>query len=124
VGRGGDGTGTGDGAAAALVQVVESPPSPLPAPPVVVAARVLSYVQPRYPESARDRGIEGVVRCECDVLCDGSVGDVRVVESSGFASLDAAAVAVVKRWTFAAATSDGVAFESTITLPAIRFRLQ
>jgi TonB family protein len=46
------------------------------------------------------------------------------VQSSGVAAFDDAAVAAVRKWRFAAATLDGVAFASTIALPAIRFRLE
>ena len=91
---------------------------------VRVDARMLAYSQPEYPEWARDRGLEGSVRVEVEILADATVGAVRVAQSSGVAAFDDAAVAAVRKWRFAAATLDGVAFASTITLPAIRFRLE
>jgi protein TonB len=106
--------------------VAEAEPAPAPTrpPAVLVRARMLSYSPPEYPEWARDRGLEGFVRVEVEVLADAAVGRVRVVESSGVAAFDDAAVAAVRKRRFAAATLDGVASASTITLPAIRFRLE
>ena len=123
-GRGGSGNGTVAGAvppAPAPEPVVEAPPPP---PPVRISARLLGYETPRYPESARDRGFEGAVRLRVEVLEDATVGEVRVVESSGLAALDDAAIDAVKSWRFAAATVDGVRVRSTIALPPIRFRLE
>jgi TonB family protein len=133
IGRGRRGaTGAGDGVA--LHADAASPPPPVPPPalvveppprePVRVAARVVSYEEPRYPLAARERQIEGVVRLEAEVLADASVGDVHVLVSSGSRLLDEAAVAAVRRWTFAPATVDGVAVASVLALPAIRFRMQ
>ena len=48
------------------------------------------------------------------MLADGTAGDVRVLESSGTESLDAAAVAAVRRWKFAPATVGGDAVESVL----------
>lgn len=120
-GRGGEATGV---AAAAAVEeprrgpVVEVAPAPL----VRVDARVVSYEEPRYPDSARRRREEGVVRVEVDVFVDGSLGDVRVVASSGSTSLDEAAIAAVRRWRFAPARVGGEPVASTLALPPIRFR--
>src|SRR5262249_51234337 len=103
-GRGGEAPG-GLAAAAPPRDGIERAPAvdETPAPVIRVDARVVSYEQPRYPESARRRCEQGVVRVEVDVLADGTLGDVRVVESSGSESLDAAAAASVRRWKFAAA---------------------
>jgi protein TonB len=118
--------GTPAGVAAAVAAPVEDPaPVALePAPVARVAARVVSYEEPRYPESARQRREQGVVRVEIEVLADGTAGDVRVVESSGSALLDAAAAAAVRRWKFAPATVGGEPVPSALALPPIRFRLQ
>jgi len=122
-GRGGVGTG-GDGGVSGLVAApaaVAPPPPPLP---VRAEARVLEYVEPHYPDAARRRGLEGVVRVEVDLSADGEVTDVRVVESSGVASFDESALKAVRKWTFAAATLDGAGVATTLALPAIRFRLE
>jgi TonB family protein len=63
---------------------------------------------PRYPALAQERGLEGEVVLKIEVLADGRVGDVYVVSSSGFPSLDDAALAAVKGWTFYPATRDNV----------------
>ena len=132
IGRGRKGaTGIGDGTA---LHAPVAPPPPAPAPePVVpppppreperVAAQVVSYTEPRYPESARVRQIEGVVRLEVEILEDASVGEIRVIESSGSRLLDDSAVASVRKWHFAPATVDGTPVRSVVTLRPIRFRL-
>ncbi|MDR1613508.1 MAG: energy transducer TonB [Planctomycetota bacterium] len=61
-------------------------------------ARVLEAVRKKlseyvfYPEQARRLGIEGTVTLFVELAADGRVEDVRVVESSGHAILDNAAV--------------------------------
>jgi len=129
-GRRADGRGAGGVVAAqsdgpaeyATQKTIADEPAPRAA--VRVAARLVAYAAPRYPEVARERDLEGVVRVEADVRADGTVADVRVVRSSGVAAFDDAAVSAVRSWTFAPATIDGVAVASTIDLPAIRFRLE
>jgi protein TonB len=118
--------GTSSGVAAAVAARVEEPAPVVeePTPVVRIAARVVSYEEPQYPESARQRREQGVVRVEVEVLADGTAGDVRVVESSGSNALDAAAVAGVRRWKFAPATVGGESVASALALPPIRFRLR
>jgi protein TonB len=128
-GRRCDGAGAGGRSEPEVVQAMSVPEPDVPSPPppqpaVRVDARMLAYSAPEYPECARERGLEGAVRVEVEVLADATVGRVRVVQSSGVAAFDDAAVAAVRKWRFAAATLDGVAFASTIALPAIRFRLE
>ena len=50
----------------------------------------------RYPDDARESGLEGRVGVEFVVSADGSISDVKVVRSSGTSSLDAEAVRAVK----------------------------
>jgi TonB family protein len=121
-GRGGTRNGVVGGHGA--VVPVPTPPVADPPPPVRIAARIVSYTAPDYPESARHRGLEGIVRLEADVTADASVDDVRVVESSRVQAFDDAAVHAVRSWRFAPATIDGVAVASTFALPPIRFRLE
>jgi TonB family protein len=129
-GRRADGVGAGgrsEPVAEQAIAVVAQAPAPTPPPPppaVRVDARLVSFCAPEYPESARDRGLEGAVRVEVEILADATVGRVRVVQSSGVKAFDDAAVAAVRKWRFSAATLDGVAFASTVSLPAIRFRLE
>ena len=57
-------------------------------------------VKPRYPESARRAGVQGVTNLRVRVLENGRVGDVLVEQSAGFRDLDTAAVDAVKKWLF------------------------
>ena len=77
---------------------------------------------PPYPAEAIQRRLEGVVLLELQVSSQGTVTDVSVVESSGHAVLDKAAIKAVASWTGEPAKRWGRAIESTTRLP-IRFRL-
>jgi len=55
---------------------------------------------PVYPRSARERGEGGTVLLEVEVLASGRCGTVAVLESSGHALLDEAAVYAVRQWVF------------------------
>jgi TonB family protein len=78
---------------------------------------------PSYPESARRRGFEGVVRLAAEVGLDGVVTRVIVLESSGFGILDEAATAALARWRFQAATVNGRPAPCLVEIKPIRFRL-
>jgi protein TonB len=65
-----------------------------------------------YPQQARADGIEGKLLLLVKVGPDGNVGDVEVLKSVD-ASLDAAAVAAVKTWTFKPALRCGKPVAST-----------
>jgi periplasmic protein TonB len=88
LGRGakGDGTGGGIGSGEALSGL----------------ARPLGgyQVKPRYPESARRAGAQGVTTLRVRVLENGRVGEVLVEQSAGFRDLDLAAMEAVKKWLF------------------------
>jgi TonB family protein len=57
-------------------------------------------VKPRYPDSARRAGAQGVTLLRVRVLDNGRVGEVIVEQSAGFRELDFAAVDAVKKWLF------------------------
>jgi protein TonB len=57
-------------------------------------------VKPRYPETARRAGAQGVTTLRVRVLETGRVDDVLVEKSSGFRDLDLAAIEAVKKWLF------------------------
>lgn len=90
---------------------VDAPPSPR------------RNIKPDYPKGARQRGEHGDVTLEIVVSASGSVGDVRVASSSGYAELDEAAVKAVKSARFVPAKRGGrpVASPARITLT---FRLK
>lgn len=77
---------------------------------------------PKYPLSARRRGLAGKV--VLDVLVDrtGRVGNVTVAESSGHGILDRAALSAVKDWLFEPGSRGGIAVDTQVLVP-IQFRL-
>lgn len=77
---------------------------------------------PRYPEQARQEGINGVVVMDCVITEDGSVRDVKVVNSNAHI-LSEAAVEAVEQWTFEPATLDGIPVAIRYTL-TVRFNLK
>ena len=110
LGRGakGDGTGGGVGSGEALSGM----------------ARPLGgyQVKPRYPESAKRAGAQGVTTLRVRVLENGRVGDVLVEQSAGFRDLDFAAVDAVKKWLFEPARRGKDAVSVWVMLP-VKFEL-
>jgi protein TonB len=91
---------------------------PRPQPPAASGRTPL----PAYPAAARERGLEGVVTLNVEVLASGGVGEVHVAVSSGVPVLDDAAVAAVRRWTFAPAREGARPVDSLVEVP-VRFTL-
>jgi periplasmic protein TonB len=78
---------------------------------------------PIYPASARRRAQQGTVTVKVLVGADGSVERAEISDSSGFDSLDDAALDTVRsRWRFVPARHGGIAVESWVLVP-IRFAL-
>jgi len=78
---------------------------------------------PAYPAVARRRAEQGTVTVSVLVGADGSVERAEVADSSGFDTLDAAALETVRsRWRFVPARHGGIAVESWVLVP-IRFAL-
>ena len=111
LGRGakGDGTGGGAGSGEALSGL----------------ARPLGgyQVKPRYPESARRAGVQGVTLLRVRVLENGRVGEVVVDQSAGFRDLDFAAMDAVKKWLFEPARRGKEAVSVWVMLP-VKFELR
>lgn len=82
----------------------------------------ISGPRPAYPQDARRAGQEGAVIIRVLVGTDGSAADVAVFASSGYESLDQAAVRAVKKWRFSPARNDSTAVESYYDV-RIKFRL-
>jgi TonB family protein len=95
------------------VQVWDTPASPLSG----------KNRPPRYPPAAVRKGIEGRVLLQLEVLADGTVGEVTVVESSGSDLLDEEAIRKVRTWRFGPARSGGRPVASHVLVP-IRFELR
>jgi periplasmic protein TonB len=80
-------------------------------------------VKPRYPESARRAGAQGVTLLRVRVLENGKVGEVNVEKSAGFRDLDLAAAEAVKKWLFEPARRDKEPVSVWVMLP-VKFELQ
>lgn len=90
---------------------------------VIYDAVYLNNPAPNYPVQAyRDRA-EGTVLVRAEVLPNGQSGQVELDNSSGFESLDKAAISTVKKWRFKPATVDGRAIVQWVTIP-VTFRLK
>lgn len=109
---------------------METPPPPAP-PPVASApkqARIDAPPKPRrtirpdYPRAARERGEQGDVVVEIRVNAQGTVDDVSVVSSSGFAALDIAAVEAARAARFTPAKSGRESVSATARL-TLSFKL-
>jgi protein TonB len=111
LGRGakGDGTGGGVGSGEALSDL----------------ARPFGgyQVKPRYPESARRAGAQGVTTLRVRVLENGRVGEVIVEQSAGFRDLDFAAVDAVRKWLFEPARQGKNPVSVWVLLP-VKFELR
>ena len=65
------------------------------------------HVLPMLPQHAQGCGEDGSVKLEYTIGIDGAVSDIRIVTSSGFTDIDAAAFAAVRSWHYLPATKDG-----------------
>lgn len=97
---------TGNLAAASAASSATAPPSP--ATGSTPAARrtapcCLASFRPPYPSQARQNGQEGSVIIRVHIAADGSVSSLAVRRSSGYSSLDEAALNGVRQWRFAPA---------------------
>lgn len=66
--------------------------------------RLITRIEPDYPETLRERGIGGTVRMQVVIAASGSVKAVEL--RGGNAALGEAAVAAVKKWRYAPAGSE------------------
>ena len=83
----------------------------------VTDPRVVRQVAPAYPIEAMRAGVHGVVRLEAIVGADGSVEDVRVVQSlDRVHGLDAEAVRAAREWRFEAGLKDGAPVPVALTI--------
>ncbi|MFN5856167.1 MAG: TonB family protein [Pseudanabaenaceae cyanobacterium] len=61
--------------------------------------------KPQYPDSARERRLEGAATVAVDIAPDGSVTNVRIMQSSGHPELDEAAINAARGWRFEASAT-------------------
>ena len=80
-------------------------------------------MKPRYPESARRQGVEGIVLLKMRITEQGRVEDVQVERSAGHSDLDQAAMEAVKHWHFEPARRAGEAVAVWVIIP-VEFKIQ
>ena len=95
--------------------------SPVEVRPTLVGAS--SDLAKEYPALSQRLGEEGTVLVALEVAADGSVADARVLNSSGYARLDNAALSAVRKAHFKPGTVNGVPVTSKARLP-IRYELR
>jgi len=92
-------TGRFDGATKQHLGVRSISPSSEPATTSELLSHFVHRPTPVYPLSARQQGLEGTVSLRFEMLADGTVGQINVLESTGHPILDEAAQNTVKQWT-------------------------
>jgi TonB family protein len=84
----------------------------------------ITEVRPVYTREAVQARLFGIVVLSCDVLLDGTTGNIRIVKSlDAIYGLDQQAVAALKQWRFKPAMSNGVPFIATVTV-SLNFTLR
>jgi protein TonB len=81
------------------------------------------YVEPVYPDGAREKNVTGWVDLEFVVMRNGGVAEVRVTGASPAGVFDAAAAAALARWRFAPVLRAGEPVEQRARL-RMRFSLE
>lgn len=113
-------------------QQVPTPPEPSPATIVTpeqkgalteVLPNYLRNPSPVYPRAARERGEQGTVLLDVEVLSSGSCGQARILHSSGYEILDDAARHTIATWRFRPARRAGVPVTVWVEIP-VTFRLE
>lgn len=91
-------------------------------PPGMVGPREdpgFPHDQPSYPEHATQCQESGTAKVALTIGVDGRVTEVAIVQSTGFADLDAAVLIQVRKWRYLPATKDGTptAVRVAMTIP-------
>jgi protein TonB len=88
-------------------------------------ARFLGQPRPPvYPRRARELEQQGTVVLHIRLDGQGSIVDVQVQTSSGFALLDEAALAAARNWRFQPPTRDGLPIDGGIVAVPVPFTLR
>lgn len=85
--------------------------------------RPRTSIRPEYPRDARQRGEEGRVVLELTIGEDGMCAEAKVVNSSGFPELDAAAVKAARAARFEPAKASGRPVEAVVRINLV-FKLR
>jgi protein TonB len=101
---------------------VAPPASPSP-PGASTSPTLITRVNPTYTQDAMRAKIQGSVRLEVVVLADGTVGDVRVIESLDKQyGLDQQAINAAKQWRFNPARRNGQPVPAQVAI-VLEFKL-
>ncbi len=84
-----------------------------------VGVRYARIAKPKYPSRARKMGWEGTTLLRVLVNQKGETKFIEINRSSGFATLDKAAIKAVKRWSFHPARSGTAKVESWVKIPIV-----
>lgn len=103
----------------ALRQPPASAVAPAPMTPPRFDAAYLNNPRPAYPLAARRRGDQGTVLIRVLVTAEGFAASVGLEKTSGFPSLDEAALTAVKSWRFVPARQGTQAIESPYVVPIV-----
>jgi len=79
--------------------------------------------KPRYPDLARKRGQQGLVRVLAQIDEQGVPTDVTIAQSSGYSLLDDAALNAVRKWQFTPGMLNGLPVRGSAAV-SVEFRLQ
>ena len=83
---------------------------------------IRNWKQPRYPKIARRRNQQGIVMLDVVVDEEGHPETIEILKSSGFSSLDKAAIASVERWEFEPEQRNNQFVKSRVHIP-VAFKL-
>lgn len=90
----------------------------------VTPPRPIRTIEPKYPASARNASIEGLVKIKMLITHEGKVTEASIVESSGHPEMDANALEAVYKWRFSPARNKlKQKIDCYITMP-IKFKLR
>jgi protein TonB len=83
----------------------------------------LVRVEPQYPMSAKQRGVEGWVELMFTITAVGTVTDIKVTASRPGTVFNSAAIQAVSKWKYNPRVEDGVALERPGVRQRIKFQL-
>lgn len=90
----------------------------------VTPPRPIRTVEPKYPASARNASVEGLVKIKMLITYEGKVAEASIVESSGHEEMDANALEAVYKWRFSPARNKlKQKIDCYITMP-IKYKLR
>jgi len=84
---------------------------------VKTGIEMLNLPAPKYPSLSRRKGEEGLVLLQVEVLPDGTVGLITVLQDAGYRRLVDAAIVAARKGRFKPATQDGHPISDTVRIP-------